>query len=104
MKSLGLAESSNLPSFHPSVLPSFSLPWWEFKWAFEFFVAGPALGVKLSGGVQVIGVVAFMDTDCLLLPVGTKQRLKAGGPLLGLRDAAVAIILAERIVPHGIYL
>ena len=51
--------------------------------------------------VQVIGVVAFMDADGLLLPVRTQQRLKAGAPLLSLGDAAVAIILAERIVSHG---
>jgi hypothetical protein len=60
--------------------------------------------VELPRCVQVIGVVAFMDADCLLLPVGTKKRLKAGAALLGLGDAAVVIILAERIVSHGIYL
>jgi hypothetical protein len=85
-------------------VPSSPLPWPELERAFEFSVAGPALGVELSRCVQIIGVVAFMDADCLLLPVRTKQRLKAGGPLLGLGDAAVAIILAERIVSHGIYL
>ena len=76
----------------------------ELERAFEFFVAGPALRAELPSCVQVIGMVAFMDADCLWLPVGTKQRLKAGAPLLGLGDAAVAIILAERIVSHGIYL
>jgi len=56
--------------------------------------------MELSGCIQVIGMVAFMDADSLLLPVRTKQGLKAGTPLLGLRDAAVAIILAERIISH----
>jgi len=72
--------------------------------AFEFFVAGPALRAKLPRCVQVLRVVAFMDSDRLLLPLGTKQRLQTGAALLGLGDAAVAIILAERIVSHGIYL
>jgi hypothetical protein len=71
-----------------------------FKGAFEVFVAGPAPGMKFSRHVQVIGVVAFMDADCLQPPVSSKQRLKAGVPLLRLGDAAVAIILAERIVSH----
>ena len=104
MKSLVPSQSSNLPFFHPSVLPSFPLPWPKLKRAFEFFVAGPALGAELPRCVQVFRVITFMDADCLLLPVRTKQRLKAGAALLGLRDAAVAIILAERIVSHGIYL
>jgi len=74
------------------------------RWVVEISVAGPAHGVKLPGGVQVFRVVAFMDSDRLLLPLGTKQRLQTGAALLGLGDAAVAIILAERIVSHGIYL
>jgi hypothetical protein len=57
--------------------------------------------MKLPRYVQVVGVVAFMDTDCLLPPVRTEQGLKAGAPLLRLGDAAVAIILAERVVSHG---
>jgi hypothetical protein len=81
-------------------IPSSSLLWLKLEWAFEFFVAGPALGAELPCRVQVIRVVAFMDSERLWLPVGTKHRLKAGGPLLGLGEAAVAIILAERIVSH----
>jgi hypothetical protein len=80
------------------------LPWRELKRAFEFFVAGPTPGVKFPRCIQVFRVVAFMDADRRLLPVSTKKRLKAGSPLLGLGDAAVTIILAKRIVPHGIYL
>ena len=56
--------------------------------------------MEFPGCVQVIGVVAFMDADGLLFPVRTKKGLKTGGPLLGLRDAAVAVILAKRIVSH----
>jgi hypothetical protein len=60
--------------------------------------------VKFSRYVQVVGVVAFMDADGLLPPVRSKQRLKAGVPLLRLRDAAVPIILTERIISHNLYL
>ena len=57
--------------------------------------------MEFPGCVQVIGVVAFMDADGLLLPVRTKQGLKTGVPLLRLGDAAVTIILAERVISHG---
>jgi hypothetical protein len=83
-----------------AVLLPFPLPWPELERAFEFSVAGPALGVELSRCVQVLRVVAFMDADRILLPAGTKKRLKTGAALLGLGDAAVTIILAERIVSH----
>ena len=56
--------------------------------------------MKFSCYVQVIGVVAFMDADSLLPTVRTEQRLEACLSLLRLGDAAVAIVLAERIVPH----
>ena len=57
--------------------------------------------MEFAGCVQVVGVVAFMDADSLLLPVRTEKGLKTGGPFLGLGDAAVAIILAERVVSHA---
>ena len=55
-------------------------------------------------GVQVVGVVTFMDADGLLLPVRAEKGLKAAAPLLGLGNASVAIILAEWIVSHRIFL
>ena len=95
-RSSPIFQSSIIP-FFPSLCRFLRYP---FKWAVEFSVAGPAFGVEFARGVQVIGVVAFMDADGFLLPVPTKKGLKTGGPLLGLRDAAVAVILTERIVSH----
>ena len=92
------------PIFHSSKILSLHFPWKAFKGTVDFLVAGPAASVKFSGYVQVFRVVAFMDADRFLIPVGNKKGLQAAAPLSGLGDSTVAIILAERIVPHLTYL
>jgi hypothetical protein len=75
-----------------------------FKGAFEFLVAGPAGAVKLSGDVQVFGVVTFMDANRFLIFIAGKEGLQAGARLSRLGNSAVAVIFAERIVAHRTYI
>ena len=75
-----------------------------FKGAVEFLVAVPACAVKLSGDVQVFGVVTFMDANRFLIFIAGKKGLQAGARLSRLGDSPVAVIFAERIVTHRLYI
>jgi hypothetical protein len=75
-----------------------------FKGAVEFLVAGPACAAKLSGDVQVVGMVTFMNPNCFLVFIAGKKGLQAGARLPGLGDSAMAVIFAEGIVAHRLYI
>jgi hypothetical protein len=97
----GRRRKAYFPSIlHSSKILSLHFLWKAFKGAVDSLVAGPAASVKFSGYVQVFRVVAFMDADRFLKPVGNEKGLQAAAPLSGLGDSTVAIILTERIVPH----